>query len=361
MSRKKTLLCVIPHSPAFDSCFPVMERLQERGVIEPRILLGPRLRKVEPRAEAAVKAAGVSYVAASLMRLEVLAAFDILRADAILTHSDPSAYGGKFRPRDSVTLRAKKPTVFVQHGMVQAGLHYAGAKPVWDFHAQLMLTWTPLPDPHAAFFEPNIADRVRVTGLIKTNRLAVPADIAELDRELGKWRQRLLICHNFGFESPLYPVSAQRVAFAEWATLADARPDTLFILRSHRGKSHPENAAMVEELTKNRPNIVLSERHAGLMRMATINDVLAVVDRVITHPSTVVLDAVYSDKPVGVFNATQDELACLPHTETAGQIGDFLDEPETLQHAAPIRARYGDISDNLDIAAQEVENHLLEL
>lgn len=361
MTDKPRLFCAIPHSPAFDSCFPLLERLQQRGRITPFILLGPRLRKVEPRAEEAVRAAGVRYIAASLLRLEVLAAIDILRSDAVLTHSDPLAYGGKFRPRDSIVVRSHKPTIFVQHGMVQAGLHYRGAKPAWNFHAGLVLTWTPLPDPHAAFFGESISERLSVTGLIKTNRLAPHLSLRELGRELGDWDQRLLICHNFGFESPLYPMDAQRRAFSEWAKLADARPNTLFIIRSHRGKRHPENIALVEELIGGRPNISLSERHSGLMRMATINDVLAVVDKVITHPSTVVLDAIYDEKPVGVFNATQQELSCLPRTETAEEIGAFLDDGDALSNAKPIRALYGEISDNLTVAAKKVEDHLLGL
>lgn len=358
MSRKKRLFCAIPHSPAFDSCFPLLERLQERGVVEPFILLGPRLRQVEPRAEVAIQAARVPYVAASLLRLEVLAALDILRADAVLTHSDPLAYGGKFRPRDSVVLRTSKPTIFVQHGMVQAGLHYAGAKKQWQFHAGLMLIWAPLSNPTAEFFSPEVTDRLRVSGLIKTNRLAQSAGHAELAREFAPWRQRLLICHNYGFEQLLYPLTAQRAAFAEWSRIADARPDTLFVLRAHRGKRHPDTQAMVEDLTRNRPNILVSERHVGLMRMATINDVMAVVDRVITHPSTVVLDAIYDGKPVAVFDAPQPDLACLPRAGTAEEIAAFLDDPTPTHHAAPIRRLYGEISSNLDVAADAVEKHL---
>ena len=86
---------------------------------------------------------------------------------------------------------------------------------------------------------------------------------------------------------------------------------------------------------------------------------LALVDKVITHPSTVVLDAVYNDKPVGIFNSSQQELSCLPRTETANEICAFLDDPSALRHAAPIRARYGEISNNLDIAAHEVESYIL--
>jgi hypothetical protein len=358
MSRKPRLFCALPHSPAFDSCFPLLERLHQRGRIAPRVLLGPRLRQVEPRAEAALQAAGLDYRAVSLVRLEVLSALDVLRADAVLTHSDPLAYGGKFRPRDSVTLRSNKPTVFVQHGMVQAGLHYAWKKPLWRFHAGLMLIWVPLADPHAPFLAPDVAGRLCVTGLIKTNRLARSASHAALAAELAPWRQRLLICHNYGFETALYPLAAQRRAFSEWARIADARPDTLFILRGHRGKRHPDTQAMVDDLMRGRANILMSERHAGLMRMATINDVMAVVDLVITHPSTVVLDAIYDGKPVGVFDSTQLELACLPRCATADEIAAFLDDPDPLRHAAPLRRLYGEISHNLDVAAETVEKHL---
>jgi hypothetical protein len=255
-------------------------------------------------------------------------------------------------------IRVRKPTIFVQHGMVQAGLHHAWKKPRWQFHSELMLVWKALADPLPSFLPPDTAQRLRVTGLIKTNRLARSASHDTLAAELSGWRQRLLICHNYGFESTLYPVEAQARAFAEWGRLADARPDTLIILRSHRGRRHPEIEAMVAELTKGRPNILLSERHFGLMRMATINDVMAVVDRVITHPSTVVLDAVYDGKPVGVFDASQPELACLPRTASAEEIAAFLDDPDPLRHAAPIRATYGEISDNLDVAAEAVEKHL---
>jgi hypothetical protein len=87
--------------------------------------------------------------------------------------------------------------------------------------------------------------------------------------------------------------------------------------------------------------------------------VMNVVDRVITHPSTEVLDTIYDENPVGVFNAIQLELSCMPRTESAAVIGAFLDGPHGVQHAAPIRALQYEIFDNLDIAAHEVESHLI--
>jgi len=35
VTRKKQIFCTIPHSAAFDSCFTLLERLQERGRILP--------------------------------------------------------------------------------------------------------------------------------------------------------------------------------------------------------------------------------------------------------------------------------------------------------------------------------------
>jgi hypothetical protein len=357
----KRLLCVIPHSPAFDSCFPLLERLQARGRVRPQIILGPRLRQVDPRAEAAIRAAGVPFVRASVPRMELGAILDILRTDAVLTHTDPRAYGGKLRPRDAMLRALGKPVVFVQHGMVQMGLHYPGTRPKWQFHAGLMLLWAPLPDPQAAFFDPPVADRLVVTGFLKANRLGPSPHAGALAAAFAGWRQRLLICHNYGHESPLYPAAAQEAAFAAWAALADARPDTLIILRGHRGRGHPENAALEQALLSGRRNVILSERHAGLMRMATIHDVMAAVDRVVTHPSTVVLDAVYDGRPLAVFDAWQPDLAALPRADTAAQIAAFLDDPDPLRHAAALRAAYGALDRNLDIAAEAVENHLERL
>ena len=166
-----------------------------------------------------MRAAGVPYVAVSFLRLEVFSVLEIVRTDALLTHSDPRAYGGKFRLRDFSVLGLNKPTVFVQHGMVQAGLHYAGPKPVWNFHANLILTWTPVPNPHATFFGSDISNRFRVTGLLKTNRLSPATTQHNLDQELGQWYQRLLICHNLDSKANFIQKRHKKLHFQNGANL----------------------------------------------------------------------------------------------------------------------------------------------
>lgn len=360
MKGKKRLFCAIPHAPAFDSCFPLLERLHERGVVDPVILVGPRIRKTDPRVEQAFEKKGTPFKRASLLRLEVGAVTDILRADAVLTHSDPLAYGnGKFRPRDTAILKSRKPVVFVQHGMVQSGLHETGTKQLWDFHASLLLLWAPLTAPYAPYLAPRIADRIRVTGLIKANVLEPWPLEKELRDALGRnWQQTVLICHNFGFEIGRYSAAMAKAAFSRWAKVAAARPNTLFLLRSHRGKAHPEVSELQFALADQFPNIVLSQRHYGLMRMATIHDVLSVVDRVITHPSTVILDALYQGLPVAIYDGVGPGLECLPRAQTVDQILAYLDHPDPLSQAKPLFEIYGDPSRNLDIAASLVEKHL---
>lgn len=356
--KKPVLLCVIPHAPAFDSCFPLIRRLQDRGLIATRTLLGKRLCRIEPRVHAAVAESGVPHILASVPRLELFSAIDILAASALLTHSDPVAYGGKFRPRDWFTVTGRKPVIFVQHGMVQSGLHLAGDKPAWDFYAGLMLLWRPLPDPDAAFFTRPVADRLTVTGMIKHDLRAPSPRHAETAASLAAYRQRVLICHNFGFEQSRYPQEAARQAFAVWSEVAGARPDTAFLIRSHRGKKHPDFEADIAALCALRPNVYRSERHHGLMQMATIRDMLCLVERVITHPSSVVLDAAYNGTPVAVFGGTLPELDRLPRADTPTEIGRFLDDADADAGAQQVKNLYGDIDRNLDRAAEAVEGFM---
>ncbi len=354
----KVVTAFLPHSPAFDSCFPLLERLHQRGRVAVRAIVGPRLRQVEPRTIAACESARMPFVQSSLFRLEVSSLYDILRSGAVLTHSDPIAYStGKFRLRDIYTIRSRTPVFFVQHGMVQSGLHLAGFKPRWTFYADRMLVWKPLPANASDFIEGPIADRMRVIGLIKTNRLGPSSLVKEMTDLFSSYRQRVLICHNYGFENLLYSRQAQERAFATWANVFRSRPDTLFIMRPHRGRKHAAFNAMTDQTRERCPNVLLSERHSGLMRMTTINDLLTVVDRVMTHPSTVVLDAIYEGKPVGVFDSTQTELDDLHQVESQEQIEAFLDDSRGLERTESLRKLYGNIDENLDRAAKEVEDY----
>jgi hypothetical protein len=356
---RKRLTAFLPHSPAFDSTFPLLERLHLRGKVEVVAVVGPRLCKVEPRAIDACQNAGLPFLKAGILRLEVLSLVDILRSDAILTHSDPIAYSaGKIRPRDAYTVRSRTPVIFVQHGMVQAGLHYPAGTPQWRFYAEQMLVWKPLPQDARSFIRTPLENRVYVTGLLKCNRLGPAPLAAQLRASFAHYRQRVLICHNYGFERMLYSQEAQNRMFDIWFEAMQQRGDTLFILRSHRGRKHRAFESRMNALRRGCPNVVLSDRHSGLMRMATIHDVMSIVDRVVSHPSTVVLDAVYDEKSVAVFDSKEDELSDLHQVGDLDSFLEFLDGPHDTSRSRSLRDIYGEVDRNLDVAAEQVERYL---
>jgi len=111
-------------------------------------------------------------------------------------------------------------------------------------------------------------------------------------------------------------------------------------------------------MCKDCPNIIRSERHYGIMAMATINDVMALVDCVISHPSTTILDAVYEGKPVAVMNSFQRIFECLPNVDNLDNFTRFVEDclPHTPNTA--LREIYGNVSDNLDKAASIVEQQM---
>lgn len=349
--------------PAFDSCVPLIARLHERGRISTKVLLGPRIRKVEPRTEEFLRQSGIPYVNRSLLGLELFSLADFWRSDAILTHSDPVAFGGKFRPRDRYATGLKKPVIFNQHGMVQSGLHVQGADRarIWDYYAEKMLIWSELPDPSAPWLAPNVADKLSITGITKTNLLAPWPGLPELRAQFQAFDQTVLICHNFGFEVDRYSMQMFENAIAIWQEVAKARPNIAFVLRSHRGKRHADVEAKVEMLCRECPNIIRSERHHGLTKMATIHDVMSIADCVVSHPSTVLLDAAYANKPIAVINPLESGFGKL---KTVDQLDDFLafvDHPESLDKGSILRNLYGDLSTNLDKAARVVEERLEQI
>ena len=356
--RKKILL-IVPHMPAFDSCVPLMIRLCKRDKVDVKIIISRRLIKIDPRVEGTLKEAGVPYVAKSLFGVEVFSFKDIARSDFVLTHSDPIAYGGKFRPRDNAVKILQKNVIFIQHGMVQQGLHTNEVmRDVWDYYSQTMLVWADLPDIATDFLAPNVANRLHVTGITKTNLLKPWPNQDQLVEEFSKFSRRVLICHNFGFEPERYSNQMLEKALEVWKAAALSLPDIAFILRGHRGKRHGDIEKRIAKVCEDCPNIIRSERHYGIMAMATINDVMALVDCVISHPSTTILDAVYDDKPVAVMNTFQPVFDSLPHVDALEDFNKFIKGDTANRTNKALQETYGNVSSNLDKAAQVVEEQM---
>ena len=272
------------------------------------------------------------------------------------------AYGKRTRLRDVYTRRLNKPLVFVQHGMFQLGLTYTHEGRQWGYHADLMLLWQEVDAAtRAQIFAQDPGARIVTTGLLKTNRLPVRAVGEALAARARAASRVVLVAHNYGHEGLNYDTGARDRSFACWRQVFDARPDILFILRSHRGRKHRAASDAVTELVAGRSNAIVSDRHEGPLRFTTINDILAFTDRVVTHPSTVVIDALSEGVPVGILDNNRSALASLPQITDAKALLAFIDDEDPMTQAKTLLDSYGDVERNLDTAAAAVEGWMARL
>jgi len=353
----KEILGILPHMPAFDSCFPLLDRLARRGNLRVSVITGPRIRATEPRVVAVADASPVAVQHRSLLGTELWSLADMARADAVLTHADPRAYFKAGRPRDIFARLSGKRTVFVQHGLVQYRLNYAqdGDAPT-RYQARLMLVWRDLTADERAVIAGT--PDIRTVGLVKRNLLPPRPVPPELAQRIAAARKVVLVCHNYGHDHLLYDDAQRDRAFGLLRATMQARPDVLFIIRAHRGRKLPAHQGAVSALVAGLPNVVLSDRHEGYLKFAGIDDVLAISDRVLTHPSTVVLDALSQGKPVAVLDNHRPDLAFLPEIASHGDMAAWLDGGADAPALAEFTRRYGHVDANLDRAAEAVETHL---
>ena len=115
-------------------------------------------------------------------------------------------------------------------------------------------------------------------------------------------------------------------ALKVWKAAAQSRPDIAFILRSHRGKRRRDVEQKIAKICKDCPNIIRSERHYGIMAIATINDVIALLYCVISHPSTTIFGAVSEGKPLAVMNRFKRVFECLPNVDNLDNFTKFFED-----------------------------------
>lgn len=365
----RKLTCLIPHSPGFESTFALLDRLQQRGSVQVEALVSKRLIKTDPRVEAALAASKLNYLAFSTIGLELASLPKLLLTDAFLAHTDPFAYFKKSRPRDSIVPKLGIPLIFMQHGMNQLHLNYTLDGVQKSYYAKKVLAWDELPADLSQITPSPLESRTSVVGFQKVKPAGEFAGDYDLKELFRPWKRSVLLCHNCAWLSTREPNAYMRVQHYLDA-LVRQNPDTLFVLRSHRGRLSSKHKDLDARLTEQYPNAILSNRHDGPFRFASIHDVLKHVDCVLTHPSTVVLDAVYTQKPVGMLSYISEGLgensakvAHLPQIVDAQSAQAFVDGTSWDDSMFnPLLQRYGpDLSDNIDRAADAVEAYLQNL
>jgi hypothetical protein len=359
--RPPRILTFITSRPAFEISFPILERVHLRGRVAPHLVLRSRLRDRDPRYGQVVRASGISASWQTIGRIEVLGLASYWMADAIYAHVDPMAQFKKARLRDRALKASGCPLFYIQHGMIQWGVNRP-KKGELEYHADRIMLWTdPGPDILSQTMTPEARANVREVGFVKSNPLTPHPDTEKVRADLSGYRRRVLICHKFGQEKLRFSAEMLANAYAWVGDLADRNKDTFFILRGHRGRGHAQRDALDDQIEKAHPNVLISKQGRGMLGSTHMHDVMEVCDMVITHPSTVVLDAIYEDRPVAVLNNTDDLLSGLPNIHSSDELEAFLDDPAQANSGmAALRSDYGEVDANLDRAADVIEERMLE-
>lgn len=358
--EKKIVTCFIAHAPHFECCMPILMTLHERGRVQVDPVLNAKLVRTDPGIAKVLTSTGIPHRFVSRARIEIFPWFDLRRCDLLLSYGDALALPKPGRPRDWMVARSDKPSVFVQHGLIQEGINMGYAKLGHEWHSRLMLWWDSLDPAKTPFLTPEVQARVRTVGFIKKNFMGLRPVPPAMAAMLARYRQRLLVATTIPGQSHRFSRENLDQTYAMLGDFAQAHPDLLLIIRPHRGKQNSLGQELDDQLAAAHDNIVVMDRYKGDFSYWTIHDSLQICDAVITHASSATLDALYADKPLAMLHNDWPSFEGLANiTDLAGMIAfsEGLATVDVLHN--PVRRRFGELDANLHKAASLIEELLL--
>ena len=294
-----TLLALIDIHQDLDVLLPVLLALKSRGEARLRLVLSDYLLADSPRIAAALDAHGLEFTTQPREAIRSGAEPSLAGVDGALSAADTIARAHKAGHTLLTRARAGGLSTFtLQHGLENIGLTYKDHLHGEEirFAAGRIFIWGPR-EGLAPWVAPETRDKVVPLGSPK----AAPLPAAAMDLRQGDWSQVVGVFENLHWHrfSELY---LER-ALEDLAAAAEARPDTLFLIKPHHAgrwlSRNPQRLAP-------RPNLVVIDPTDSAWEPYTAPDLIASVDAVLTTPSTVALDAARSGRPVAVLGYDLD-------------------------------------------------------
>jgi hypothetical protein len=342
--------------PDVENLWHLIAHLHAAGRIEVVAFVTSALMRREPRVRALFQAAGLTPLVRPnrLMKWRFWYARALRGIDRVLVIGDPATDQTAFAVRGHWIAAQGLPSTFVQHGVIQDGITYVQTPRRLNFHSDQIFLWQPAADC-AVDFAPGVTDRVTVSGFVKQPVFAPrPPDVAT-QAWLAGFRNRLLICHTFRTERQAGQAQAFYAMIDGFLT---AHRETGVIIRPHRGKERSHYAAAERDLQKRHPNLRFSYAHTGAFRGTTITDVLALVDCLVSTPSTALLDGLYNDLPTAQLARDFAMFDALPQVTDGASLAAFVAGGWT-PGMADMRARYGAVAANLARVADQIAARMM--
>ena len=361
MSAPPRLLTWLDGLPTIETVAPLLARIQARGRVDVRIFLPAGKFRPESAVARQLDALGLTYVAVSRLRSKLLFHSDLRSGEGVLVLDDPALDRSSRRFRSRMIRKSGLPVIFLQHGAFQGGVNSpldAMTTAPLDFRADSLLLWH-CGAAEAETLSADSLNKVQLCGFIKKQFLP----LLDINPALQRWKDshahRVLLCQSFRWSGDRY----DQIAIKNWYDMLDAflarNQDVGVLLRPHRGKAHRKHQSLDIELMERHDNLLVSQDREGLLQNASINDCIALCQSVICPESTVALDALYMQRNVMIWDQQKLIFPELPRINSTDDIAAFARAPDVAQRASDeVRARYGDIDENLDRAACHVETIL---
>lgn len=358
MSTRPRLVTWLDGRPCIESVAPLLARIQERGILDLGVFIPAGKFPPENEILQQLATAGVNNAPVSRLRSKIFFHGDLKSADAVITINDPALDRSSRRFRSYSIKRSGKPVIFLQHGAYQTGVNAplpSGPAAPIDFHADLLLLWQ-CAAPEAAILSESTRSRVKKCGFVKKRFLPLMKPEPEVQAWTRRYAHRVLLCQSLRWRGDRYEETAAK----DWYDMLDAflarNRDIGVLLRPHRGKAHRIHRSFDAALMARYDNLLISQENEGPLRGASIHDCVSLCQSVVCPESTVVLDALYMDRNVMIWDRQKLIFVDLPRVESIDDIAAFARDPTRASPACEeVRACYGDVEHNLDLASRHIE------
>ena len=317
-----TLVVLIDIHQDLDVLLPVLLALKARGEVRLRLIVSEYLVADSPRIAAALADHGLAFESYPREELRAGNQPDLAGARGVMSGADTTARAHK--AGNTLAARARQlglASFTLQHGLENIGLTYKDHLHGEEirFGSDTIFIWGS-PEGLAPWAPKETRAKVVPVGSPKSP--PAPASAPELS--LGHWDRIVGVFENLHWHrfSELY---LER-CLEDLAAAAEARPDTLFLIKPHHAGRWLSRRP---ERLRPSPNLLIIDPTDSAWEPYTAPSLLALVDLVLTTPSTVALDAARSGRPVAVlgYDLELPLYEPLPIIRRGGELEAFLDAP----------------------------------